>query len=108
MGKNDLEHALVDLDQAYKLNSTDRDTLLALGLAYYNKGDMQQAINNWERLVQLYPNDAPTLYNLGIAYYNKGDTATAVEILKKALDLCGSNTTLCTNTLQALQKLGKE
>jgi tetratricopeptide (TPR) repeat protein len=76
------------------------------GSAYYQQGDLDHAILAYDEVIQLNPNVATAYFNLGLAYANKGETANEITDLKKALELCGTNTQLCQYAQQLLQQLG--
>jgi tetratricopeptide (TPR) repeat protein len=61
-----------------------------------------------DRFIQLKPDYADAYYNRGLAYINKGKTENAKADLKKTLEYCGDNTTLCQQAQQELQQLGEK
>lgn len=84
--------AILALTAAISINPDDAYARHYLGNLYYDKRQYDLAINYWEEAARLAP-DYPTVWrNLALAYFNKRcDADKAVEMMRRAFDLCPSD-----------------
>ncbi len=85
-GKKDFKKALVEYQEAVKLDPADPKANLLLGLTYANIGDFKKAAQFSETSVRLEPSHAG-YHNLGLVYANQENYPKALEVYEKALKL---------------------
>ncbi len=85
--KNDLAKAFQYLNEAYRLNPNDSETVRLLGVANGVAQRHQEAINFFTKFTQLEPENAKGFYNLGSAYFNAGDAALGQQYHQKAIGM---------------------
>jgi len=71
---SDNDKAIIDYDEAIKLNPNNADAYKYRGIAYFIKGDYDQAIADFTKIIQLKSSDNTAYINRNIAYYNRGIT----------------------------------
>lgn len=67
------------------INKKRKDVLLAVTLAYYNKGDLKNAEEIILQTLKLFPDDPEFTYNLGAIEASKGNYEKAREIWTKLI-----------------------
>jgi tetratricopeptide (TPR) repeat protein len=67
--RHDFDSAIVDYNQAIRLDPQNVDAHINRGVAYYAKGDSDRAIADYERALRLDPNNADAYNNRGVAYF---------------------------------------
>jgi tetratricopeptide (TPR) repeat protein len=85
--KRDYDRAIVDYDQAIRLNPSHASALSNRGAAYARKGDYDRAIENYDEAIRLNPGHADAFSNRGVAYARKGDYDRAIENYDEAIRL---------------------
>jgi len=86
-GKGDHDRAILDYDQAIRLNPSHANSHSNRGAAYARKGDYHRAIQDYDEAVRLNPNHADAFSNRGAAYARKGDYDRAIEDYDEAVRL---------------------
>ncbi|MCX5672810.1 MAG: tetratricopeptide repeat protein, partial [Planctomycetota bacterium] len=88
------EAAMAALDRAQRLDPTQVDTAIALGMCYAAMGRSKDCLRTFERARSLAPNDPDVLYNLGLAYEDAVATGEvsvteddAVALYRRVLEL---------------------
>ncbi|BAZ08591.1 TPR domain protein [Calothrix sp. NIES-4071] len=89
--KKDYNRAIVDYNQALKLDPNYDYAYYNRGLAYYNKKDYDRAIADYNQALKLDPNYANAYYNRGLAYDYKKDYDRAIADYNQALKLDPKN-----------------
>ena len=77
-GKGDLSRAILDYDQAIRLNPSHANSFSNRGVAYARKGDYDRAILDYDEAIRLNPNHADAFSNRGVAHARKGDYDRAI------------------------------
>jgi tetratricopeptide (TPR) repeat protein len=85
--KRDYDRAILDYDQAIRLNANHASALSNRGAAYAGKGDYDQAIQNYDEAIRLNPDHADAFSNRGVAYARKGDYDRAIQNYDEAIRL---------------------
>jgi tetratricopeptide (TPR) repeat protein len=83
----DYSHAILDYDQAIRLNPEYAEAYNNRGYAYYWSGDAAQAITDYSRAIELRPNYAYAYNNRGAAYMASGYPSQAISDFDRALAL---------------------
>jgi tetratricopeptide (TPR) repeat protein len=86
-GKGDQDRAILDYNQAIRLNPSDANSRSNRGAAYARKGDYDRAIEDYDEVVRLNPSHADAFSNRGVAYARKGDYDRAIEDYDEAIRL---------------------
>jgi tetratricopeptide (TPR) repeat protein len=86
-GKKDYNRAILDYDQAIRLNPNHASAFSNRGAAYARKGDYDQAIQNYDEAIRLKPDHADAFSNRGVAYARKGDYDQAIQNYDEAIRL---------------------
>lgn len=89
MGKT--VEAIIELEKAKTVASTDIGLAFQLGLVYYQSNDYDKAQKELERAVSLDDKYANALYFLGLVYDKKGDRDKAKSVIEKVLELNPNN-----------------
>jgi len=79
--------AILDFDEALRLNPNSSLIYYNRGVAYGYLGEYEQAIQEYDKALQLDPNDIYAYTNRGIAYGNLGDYKYAILNFNEALSL---------------------
>ena len=66
--KGDYDRAILDYDQAVRLNPSHANAFSNRGVAYARKGDYDRAIQDYDEAIRLNPNHADAFSNRGVAY----------------------------------------
>jgi tetratricopeptide (TPR) repeat protein len=85
--KGDHDRAILDYDQAIRLNPKYADAYRDRGLTYFHKGDYDRAIRDHDQAIRLNPKDADTFFGRGWAYDAKGDHDRAIADYDQAIRL---------------------
>jgi tetratricopeptide (TPR) repeat protein len=85
--KGDYDRAILDYDQAVRLNPSHANAFSNRGVAYARKGDYDRAIQNYDEAIRLNPNHADAFSNRGVAYARKGDYDRAIQNYDEAIRL---------------------
>src|SRR5439155_20892696 len=89
--RDQIDCAIVQYDQALRLNPRHLPSLYRLGIVYIKTKDYPKAIEIWERYVKA-THEAPSSYsNLGFACEMAGDLANAEKAYQKGLSLDPNN-----------------
>lgn len=83
LAEND-DRKLGDLNQAVKIDPTNKDALRARGLYLLGKGKTEEAVKDLAKLVEVDEGSAVAYHALAEAYTNLGQTDKAIEALKQA------------------------
>jgi tetratricopeptide (TPR) repeat protein len=67
--------------------TVDADTLLNVGIKYYNEQKLDDALTQFDRVVKENPNLADAYYYRGLVYLNQGKTAEAKADFQKVLEI---------------------
>lgn len=86
--KNQLDHAVSELQNAVAQKPDDKLALSLLGSAYLQKKDYPHAESTLKHLLELAPTDTLAKYNLGLVYGNTGRNEEARQVFT---DLTQSN-----------------
>jgi Tfp pilus assembly protein PilF len=85
--KGQYDRAIMDFDEAIRLNPRDADTFYARGEAYRNKGDYNCAIADYSDAIRLNSKDAFIFYRRGFAWRHKGQHDWAIADFDEAIRL---------------------
>jgi len=85
--KGDYDHALVDCDQALKMEPRSAIGYNRRGLIFYMQKDNEKAIADFNTALRLDPKMARALYNRGLARQAKGETAAGAADIARAKKL---------------------
>lgn len=85
--KKRFDKAVVDLDEAIRLNPESIYAYSKRGQAKSDLGDHKGAISDYDKAIQLNPEDFITYYNRGNAKSNLGDHKGAIEDYDQAIQL---------------------
>jgi len=85
--QGDLARALQYLQQAYRLEPNDYETVRLLGVAYGIRGNATRAVEFFEKALELDPDNPDALYNLGSAYYNAGEAGKGQYYHQRAKEI---------------------
>ena len=78
--KNQLDHAIAELQHAVEQKPQNKLALSLLGSAYLQKKDYPHAESTLKRVLELAPTDPLAKYNLGLVYGNTGRHEEARQI----------------------------
>jgi tetratricopeptide (TPR) repeat protein len=82
-----LDEAIMEFEEAIRLDPDHADAYLKLGTAYYTQGKLDEAIAEYKKAVELDPDSATARSNLGLAYYDQGRLDEAVAEYEEAIEL---------------------
>jgi tetratricopeptide (TPR) repeat protein len=85
--KKDFRGALVEYNQAIKLDPNYADVYYSRGAIRYELGDKQGAIADYNQAIKINPNYAKAYYNRGLASYELGDKQGAIADYNLAIKL---------------------
>jgi len=85
--KRDYDRAILDYDEAIRLNPSHANAHSNRGVAYARKGDYDHAILDYDEAIRLNPNHADAFSNRGVAYARKGDYDRAIQNYDEAIRL---------------------
>jgi tetratricopeptide (TPR) repeat protein len=74
VGKEDVDHAIADHDQAIKVDPKNSLAFNNRGNAYAAKREFDRAIEDYDQAIKLNPKYAAAFFNRGLAKQKKGDT----------------------------------
>jgi tetratricopeptide (TPR) repeat protein len=86
-GKGDHDRAILDYDQAIRLNPSHANSHSNRGAAYARKGDYDRAIQDYDEAIRLNPNHADAFSNRGAAYARKRNYDRAIQDYDEAIRL---------------------
>jgi Tfp pilus assembly protein PilF len=92
-----LEEAIIEFEEAIRLDPDHADAHLKLGTAYHKQGKLEEAIAAYKKVVELDPDSATAHSNLGLAYYDQGRLDEAIAAYKKAVELDPDSATAHSN-----------
>jgi tetratricopeptide (TPR) repeat protein len=72
---------------ALKINNSDPNVLIDLGVAYFNINASDSALNYINEALKINPNHPQGLYNSGIVHFNMGDSLGAVKMWEKLIKM---------------------
>ena len=81
--------ALVELNEAERLDPLDLQVKTQIGYVHHFRHDLDRAIAQFEKVVELEPSFAFGHYALGDACTQRGEYNRAIEALNKAIELAG-------------------
>jgi len=84
LSEGDVTGALIEFDQAEKLDNTNPELHHAKGLAYFKRGDLDIAAKCVERALELRPDFSDAQNTLGKILSDQGHLAEAESYLRKA------------------------
>lgn len=67
--------------------TVDADTLLNVGIKYYNERKLDEALAQFDRVVKENPSNADAYYYRGLVYLNQGKAAEAKADFQKVLEI---------------------
>jgi len=85
--KGDLDHAIVDYDQAIRLDPNYAPAFSNRGHAYRHKGNYDRAIADYDEALRLDPKDVSVHADRGFAYFLKADFPAAAAALQSSIEL---------------------
>ena len=103
----DYGRAILDYDQAIRLNPEYAEAYNNRGYAYYWNGDATHAIADYSRAIELRPNYAYAYNNRGAAYMASGHPDQAINDLDHALNLQSDFPQAYINRGNAYLRLGR-
>jgi tetratricopeptide (TPR) repeat protein len=103
----DYGQAIMDYDQAIRLNPAYAEAYNNRGYAYYWSGDATQAIADYSRAIELRPNYAYAYNNRGAAYMASGNPNKAISDFNHALELQHDFPQASVNRGNAYLRLGR-
>jgi tetratricopeptide (TPR) repeat protein len=83
--KNLNELAILDFDEALKIDAKDAAALSGRGRAYQARGQYDRAIADFSALIHLLPGSERAYYERGRAYLQKGEAGAALADFEKAI-----------------------
>jgi tellurium resistance protein TerD len=83
--KADYKGAIVDFNQAIKLNTNLPQAYLGLGISYSKIGNKQQAIQNYNQALKFNGNFADAYFSRGQTYYEIGNRQQAIADYEQAI-----------------------
>jgi tetratricopeptide (TPR) repeat protein len=98
--KGDLNRAIVDYDEAIRLDPKVDNSHLNRGLAHSNKSELNAAVADFSEAIRLNPKSTMALLNRGAEYTKKGDFDRAIADLTETIRLDPENK----DALVALEK----
>lgn len=101
------DRAILDYNEAIKLEPDVAAAFGGRGNAFNNKRDFDRAIEDYNEAVRLDPKFAQAFSDRGAAYYFKGDYAHAIADFDESIRIDPSNAHTFTNRGAALKKIGK-
>lgn len=81
------EQAVLDAQQAIRLDPENIKPYIELGYAYDQQGNYDGAVREFSKARDIAPNQPDIYANLGAVYYDKGDYVRALSEFKRALHL---------------------
>ncbi len=85
--KSDYKNAIVDFNQALKLEPNHAEGYYTRGSVYSTQGNYTQAIVDYNQALKLKPDYAEAYYKKACAYSLKKEFKAAIENLRRAIDL---------------------
>ena len=79
--QNQIENALVDFKQAYKVNPNHIHTLNNIATCYGIIGEMEHAKEFYNKVLALYPTYKESRMNLAIIYFNENQYTQSLDII---------------------------
>lgn len=76
---NKVDAAVLEFEQAIRINSKHAEAWAALGNALYNRADLDGALNAWQRAVSLDPTYYQVRANIANVYFARRDYDAAVK-----------------------------
>jgi lipoprotein NlpI len=104
--KGDYDRAILDYDQAIRLNPSHANAFSNRGVAYARKGDYDRAIQDYDEAIRLNPNHADAFSNRGVAYGRKGDYDRAIQNYDEAIRLNPNHANALYNRGNAYKRKG--
>ncbi len=104
IARGDVDRALVDYDEAIRLDPGNGLTFNERGLAFEAKGDLDRAIAEFDRAVELRPGNADIHYNRGKALLRVDEIDRAIADFDQAIKL-GTASIVATAASDAITKL---
>ena len=74
-----------DIQTPQAMEGADYNTLINMGLDYYNRGNYGAALAFWEQALQKQPNDALALNNIASSLIQLGRYDEAIMMLEQAI-----------------------
>lgn len=87
LGKDDLDHAIQDFDEALLIDTTNSDYLAWRGFSYIQKGDYDRAMHDLNEAIQFKPDSSFALNNRGDIFHHQGDDMSAIHDFNEAIRL---------------------
>lgn len=82
--QGDLEGALREYENSYKLNPDNAVLLKEMAFIYYKFADQNRAEELWLKALAISPKDDNVIKNLSFLYYERGEYSKAKEIIKES------------------------
>jgi tetratricopeptide (TPR) repeat protein len=95
--KGQYDLAIVDLDEALRINPRIGGFYNGRGLAYYNKGDYDRAISDYDEALKFNPRSDVSYQNRGNAYLSKSDYDRAIADYDESLKINPKNDVVYSN-----------
>ncbi len=86
IGLEEYEEALVSVDQAIALDSTDAHAWRVRGRVLHSWGEATEAIAAYRKSIELLEDNPYAYNNLGFLYIQRGEFSEAVSLLEKATE----------------------
>jgi tetratricopeptide (TPR) repeat protein len=85
--RQDLQKATVFLEEAFKYNPKDFETVRLLGVASAFSGNKDKAVLWFQKSVEIEPRNAHSWWDLGTAYNAVNNSAESAKCRQKAMEL---------------------
>ena len=89
--ENYYNRAIMEINEAIKLNPDFAEAYLARGMVYYNQGDYARAIEDLTHAIQLDSDNSEAYINRGEVYSTQEDYVRAAEDFRRAMQLDPNN-----------------
>ena len=87
LNQHNYEWAIVNCDEALKLDPNCADAYGCRGIAYHRQNNNERAIADYDKAIKLGINSAPTCLFRGTAHFSQGDYEQAIADYSKAIEL---------------------
>ncbi|MEP6566206.1 MAG: tetratricopeptide repeat protein, partial [Mesorhizobium sp.] len=90
-GKNDIDHAIADMDEVIALDPTYVRAYTNRGIGWESRQDFERAVADYSKAIALTPGDADIYVNRARALGKKGEHDRAIVDCDKAIDIDPAN-----------------
>jgi tetratricopeptide (TPR) repeat protein len=87
LDKGKVDDAIIQFQEALRINPLPANIHNNLGIALYQKGRVDASVAEFQKALQLDPDDAKAHNNLGKAFLQKGNVTEAISHFQQALQL---------------------